>query len=237
MTSTGARCSLKSPAAPRRVRGRVGDGPSRRRTRTPPCPPRSPTLTSRSYTPPPVAPTLSCSLRTACSAPPGPAWRHASSPSAWPRSSPSWHAGRSGASRWTEVPLASSSPKAAIALRRRLRRWSRPSTLAAALSVLTRQDRQTAPWTASDRHGQAARRRCCSTSSAGEGGATLDRLADALGWQRHTVRAALTRLRQGGTPVERVAGEDGRSLYRLAAPSPRSDAAVVDTASTQDSAT
>ena len=49
-----------------------------------------------------------------------------------------------------------------------------------------------------------------------DGGVSLDSLADALGWQRHTVRAALTRLRQGGAPIERVPGEDGPSLYRLA---------------------
>ena len=65
-------------------------------------------------------------------------------------------------------------------------------------------------------------------------GATLDRLADALGWQRHTVRAALTRLRQGGTPIERVAGEDGRSLYRLAAASQRPDRIAMGAADAQD---
>lgn len=69
-----------------------------------------------------------------------------------------------------------------------------------------------------------------------DGGATLDRLADALGWQRHTVRAALTRLRQGGAPIERVPGEDGHSLYRLATASQRPDEAAMGTADAQDGA-
>ena len=67
-----------------------------------------------------------------------------------------------------------------------------------------------------------------------DGGTTLDRLADALGWQRHTVRAALTRLRQGGAPIERVAGEDGRSLYRLAIAPRRSDVTAMGATDTQD---
>ena len=69
-----------------------------------------------------------------------------------------------------------------------------------------------------------------------DGGATLDSLADALSWQRHTVRAALTRLRQGGVPIERVAGEDGRSLYRLAVAPQRPDGAARGTADAQDGA-
>ena len=67
-----------------------------------------------------------------------------------------------------------------------------------------------------------------------DGGANLDRLADALGWQPHTVRAALTRLRQGGAPIERVPGEDGRRLYRLAATPRRPDEVAMDTADAQD---
>ena len=31
-------------------------------------------------------------------------------------------------------------------------------------------------------------------------GATIDQIAKATGWQAHTIRAALTRLRQAGTP-------------------------------------
>lgn len=46
-----------------------------------------------------------------------------------------------------------------------------------------------------------------------EGGATLDVLADALGWQPHTVRAALTRLRQDGVTIDRLPGEGG-TAYR-----------------------
>ncbi|WP_237478302.1 DUF3489 domain-containing protein [Lichenibacterium dinghuense] len=69
-----------------------------------------------------------------------------------------------------------------------------------------------------------------------DGGATLNSIADALGWQCHTVRAALTRLRQGGTPIERVAGEDGRSLYRLAVAHPRPNERAMGTADAQDGA-
>lgn len=69
-----------------------------------------------------------------------------------------------------------------------------------------------------------------------DGGASLNRLADALGWQRHTVRAALTRLRQAGAPVERVAGEDGRSLYRLAVAPQRPDEAAMGIVGAQDGA-
>ncbi len=47
-----------------------------------------------------------------------------------------------------------------------------------------------------------------------DGGATLDRLTAALGWQAHTVRAALTRLRQEGVTIERARDESGRSAYR-----------------------
>ncbi len=46
-----------------------------------------------------------------------------------------------------------------------------------------------------------------------DGGATLDALAEALGWQPHTVRAALTRLRQDGVTIDRVPGEGG-TAYR-----------------------
>ena len=69
-----------------------------------------------------------------------------------------------------------------------------------------------------------------------DGGASLDRLAHALGWQRHTVRAALTRLRQGGAPVERVVGEDGRSLYRLAVAPQRPNEAAMGIVGAQDGA-
>lgn len=47
------------------------------------------------------------------------------------------------------------------------------------------------------------------------GGASLPRLVEALGWQPHTVRAALSRLRKSGHEVERKTGESG-SVYRLA---------------------
>jgi predicted ArsR family transcriptional regulator len=63
-------------------------------------------------------------------------------------------------------------------------------------------------------------------------GATLAGLCDALGWQSHTVRAALTRLRQAGHSVERGRAGDGRTVYRIVpigsgeAPDASSDADV-----------
>ena len=39
----------------------------------------------------------------------------------------------------------------------------------------------------------------------------------ATGWQRHTIRAALTRLRQSGFTVELRTGEDGHRTYHHAA--------------------
>jgi len=47
-------------------------------------------------------------------------------------------------------------------------------------------------------------------------GATLAGLCESLGWQSHTVRAALTRLRQAGHSVERSRSEDGQTIYRIA---------------------
>ncbi len=46
-------------------------------------------------------------------------------------------------------------------------------------------------------------------------GATIEKIVEALGWLPHTVRAALTRLRQQGFRIERVR-EDGVSRYRIA---------------------
>ncbi len=46
-------------------------------------------------------------------------------------------------------------------------------------------------------------------------GATIEAIVDTLGWLPHTVRAALTRLRQRGFRIERVR-EDGVSRYRIA---------------------
>ena len=48
-------------------------------------------------------------------------------------------------------------------------------------------------------------------------GAGVDELTAATGWQRHTVRAALTRLRQSGFTVELRTGEDGHRVYHHAA--------------------
>lgn len=46
-------------------------------------------------------------------------------------------------------------------------------------------------------------------------GTTIAELGENLGWLPHTVRAALTRLRQKGLAIERVR-EDGASRYRIA---------------------
>ncbi|MFG1351359.1 DUF3489 domain-containing protein [Xanthobacter autotrophicus] len=48
-------------------------------------------------------------------------------------------------------------------------------------------------------------------------GAGIDELADATGWQAHTIRAAFSRLRQRGFPIALVTGTDGRKAYRLEA--------------------
>jgi len=44
-------------------------------------------------------------------------------------------------------------------------------------------------------------------------GATLKALSKSLAWQSHTVRAALTRLRQRGYEIERVPGRKGQSTF------------------------
>ncbi len=49
---------------------------------------------------------------------------------------------------------------------------------------------------------------------AGPDGASLVEVADAAGWQRHTTRAALTRLRQRGFDI-RLEKTDGHRVYRL----------------------
>ncbi|WP_169791208.1 DUF3489 domain-containing protein [Rubellimicrobium mesophilum] len=46
-------------------------------------------------------------------------------------------------------------------------------------------------------------------------GATLADLRAATGWQPHTVRAALTRLRQAGLAIERSRSDAGRTVYRI----------------------
>lgn len=48
-------------------------------------------------------------------------------------------------------------------------------------------------------------------------GARLDDMTGATGWQRHTVRAALTRLRKEGFSVERLVREGEGARYRIVA--------------------
>lgn len=45
-------------------------------------------------------------------------------------------------------------------------------------------------------------------------GASLEALMEATGWQRHTVRAALTGLKKKGHTIERR-GEIGKSIYKI----------------------
>jgi DNA-binding transcriptional regulator PaaX len=52
-------------------------------------------------------------------------------------------------------------------------------------------------------------------SARGRHGATLAELTAATGWQPHTVRAALTRLRQRGHHFERNRNKSGETRYRL----------------------
>ena len=49
-------------------------------------------------------------------------------------------------------------------------------------------------------------------------GMTVDTLSAKLGWQTHTTRAALTRLKQAGISLEKLAPADGarQSHYRIA---------------------
>ena len=50
-----------------------------------------------------------------------------------------------------------------------------------------------------------------------KGGARLKDLETALGWQPHTVRAAISGLRKAGHDVTRETGSDG-AVYRIFAP-------------------
>lgn len=49
-----------------------------------------------------------------------------------------------------------------------------------------------------------------------EGGASLETLCVATGWQSHTCRAFLTGLRKKGREVIRARDEDGKSIYLIA---------------------
>ncbi|MVA96281.1 DUF3489 domain-containing protein [Nitratireductor sp. CAU 1489] len=46
-------------------------------------------------------------------------------------------------------------------------------------------------------------------------GASIADLCTLTGWQPHTVRAALSRLRKAGHPIARKAGKDGKAVYRI----------------------
>jgi Protein of unknown function (DUF3489) len=49
-----------------------------------------------------------------------------------------------------------------------------------------------------------------------EGGASLEALCEATGWQAHTCRAFLTGLRKKGKEVIRASDKDGKSIYLIA---------------------
>lgn len=49
-----------------------------------------------------------------------------------------------------------------------------------------------------------------------KGGADVQAISDTLGWQPHTVRAALTGLRKAGVALEKMAVREGeRTRYRI----------------------
>lgn len=48
-----------------------------------------------------------------------------------------------------------------------------------------------------------------------EGGASLEALCEATGWQAHTCRAFLTGLRKKGREVIRASDNDGKSIYLI----------------------
>lgn len=49
-----------------------------------------------------------------------------------------------------------------------------------------------------------------------KGGASLEALCEATGWQAHTCRAFLTGLRKKGREVIRASDKDGKSIYLIA---------------------
>jgi|TARA_B100000315_G_C14011111_1_gene334528 predicted ArsR family transcriptional regulator len=48
------------------------------------------------------------------------------------------------------------------------------------------------------------------------GGASIDQLQKAIGWQPHSIRAALTGLRKKGHHIERAKNAKGFTVYRVA---------------------
>ena len=52
------------------------------------------------------------------------------------------------------------------------------------------------------------------------GGATLDELCQATGWQAHTCRAFLTGLRKKGHDLEKARGEDGTTRWSIVSAEP-----------------
>lgn len=68
-----------------------------------------------------------------------------------------------------------------------------------------------------------------------EGGASLEALCEATGWQAHTCRAFLTGLRKKGREVIRASDKEGKSIYLIVpepspAPSPADEHAEAESA-------
>lgn len=49
-----------------------------------------------------------------------------------------------------------------------------------------------------------------------KGGASIETLCTATGWQAHSVRAALTGFRKNGASISRSRSADGKTLYAIA---------------------
>jgi len=50
------------------------------------------------------------------------------------------------------------------------------------------------------------------------GGARIETLCELTGWQAHTVRAAISRLRKSGHAIDRATDAAGRTVYRTGRP-------------------
>ena len=57
-------------------------------------------------------------------------------------------------------------------------------------------------------------------------GAAIDELVSSLGWQAHTVRAAITGLRKKGYVITSAKSKDGKTVYRASEPIAAADDAA-----------
>lgn len=93
-------------------------------------------------------------------------------------------------------------------------RRTRTSRAAPALDATLTSDRHTANSTAAEKR-IAGKFGLIAKAVATRNGASIDDLTTATGWQPHTVRAALTRLRQRGINATLMTVDD-RKVYRVA---------------------